>query len=440
MDCPVCTESLGPETAAAACASCAYKTCRSCARRFVLTTVDARCMSCRHPWDREFMDATLGSAWVNGEYKRHRETILLDRERAMLPAAQDRLGTYREYKELTGGLQGKKARAREMRKELRALDAEISGDFLHATHLKHRAFAPAAPAAPVRRPDAPAPPVAPPPKRVVRGCPTEDCRGFLTSDFRCGACERTFCPRCHEELGDAHACDPDAAKAAAFIVKDTKPCPTCAAPIHKISGCSQMWCTLCRTPFDWRTGEVDRGPVHNPHYVAWVNTRGGAAAAGDGGDGGRCGGGWAAISARLRAGGMEPHALASVGEVHRVVLHLQRVVLPTLPGNAEVDNLDLRLQYLNNEVTEEHVRQTVQRREKKRAKLLAVRQILEMYVAATGDVLASAGLGVAGELKELRALTDGHLDDVAKRFAMKVPSLADYGQHAHFNYRRGMYT
>lgn len=184
----------------------------------------------------------------------------------------------------------------------------------------------------------------------------------------------------------------------------------------------QMWCTLCRTPFDWRTGEVDRGPVHNPHYVAWANTRGAAR------DAGRCGG-WAAISARLQAGGMDARRLAKVGEVYRTATHLRLVVVPTLPGNAELDNLDLRLAYLNREITEEHLRLTVQRREKKRAKLLAVRQILEMYTAATDDLLASAGQRVMDEVTELRTLTDAHLSDVGKRFAMKVPTLEDYEKY-----------
>ena len=184
----------------------------------------------------------------------------------------------------------------------------------------------------------------------------------------------------------------------------------------------QMWCTVCRTAFDWRTGEVDRGPVHNPHYVAWANTRGGAREDGGGG----CGGGWADVSRRLHLAGMEQGTLARVGEIHRRATHLQRVVLPTLPGNGELDNLDLRLAYLNREITEDHLRLTVQRREKKRAKQLAVRQVLEMYVAATADVMATANLRVMAELTELRALADSHLAGVGKRFAMKVPTLMDY--------------
>ena len=36
--------------------------------------------------------------------------------------------------------------------------------------------------------------------------------------------------------------------------------------IHKIDGCSQMWCTSCSTAFDWKTGKLSTGRIHNPHF------------------------------------------------------------------------------------------------------------------------------------------------------------------------------
>ena len=45
-------------------------------------------MGCRRAWTREVMDEILLTTWVNGDYKKHREVILTDRERSRLPAAQ----------------------------------------------------------------------------------------------------------------------------------------------------------------------------------------------------------------------------------------------------------------------------------------------------------------------------------------------------------------
>ena len=56
--------------------------------------------------------------------------------------------------------------------------------------------------------------------------------------------------------------------------KDTKPCPKCGQLIHKINGCDQMWCPGCKTPFSWRTGEIERGHVHNPEYYRWMRETG----------------------------------------------------------------------------------------------------------------------------------------------------------------------
>ena len=88
--CPVCCD---PYTTIArkpvACAACPYLPCLRCTSSFLLSIkVDAHCMNCRAPWNRAFLDSKMTRGFLEGDYKRHRQALLLDRERSLLPATQ----------------------------------------------------------------------------------------------------------------------------------------------------------------------------------------------------------------------------------------------------------------------------------------------------------------------------------------------------------------
>ena len=109
-----------------------------------------------------------------------------------------------------------------------------------------------------------------------RPCPQTDCRGFLSRN-KCSLCEAKVCGDCweivttsemtKEEKSKKHKCNPDTVESVKMLKEDTKPCPACSTRIFKIYGCSQMYCTHCKTPFDWNTGKkLEMGRwFHNPH-------------------------------------------------------------------------------------------------------------------------------------------------------------------------------
>ena len=118
-------------------------------------------------------------------------------------------------------------------------------------------------------------------KVFKQACPVEDCRGFLSTAWKCGMCASWVCSKClvlkGKEKDDGHECDPDDVKTADLIRSQTKNCPSCAVPIEKISGCDQMWCTQCHVAFSWKTGQRVNGVVHNPHFYQWQAQGGGGA-------------------------------------------------------------------------------------------------------------------------------------------------------------------
>jgi len=121
--------------------------------------------------------------------------------------------------------------------------------------------------------------------QFTRPCPAPDCRGMLNAAFRCAICAARVCRQCLEikargglDAHDAdaaeaqHACNPDAVASAAALKQSCKPCPNCAALIYKIEGCDQMFCTACNTPFLWSTLAILRtGFIHNPHYFEFLD-------------------------------------------------------------------------------------------------------------------------------------------------------------------------
>jgi hypothetical protein len=77
---------------------------------------------------------------------------------------------------------------------------------------------------------------------------------------------------------DPHECKKEDIETADMIKADCKACPNCGEFIQKSSGCDQMWCISCQTPFSWTTGKVVTGGIiHNPHYYEWMQRNGGAA-------------------------------------------------------------------------------------------------------------------------------------------------------------------
>ena len=252
MRCPVCVELYNLSTRLKVTCPCGFTACTECSERYLLdTTQNAHCMSCRRGWSREDLMAAFTQRFVGRTYKRRREELLLEREKALLPSTQPFVEVEKKRRRLTQeiatirnesiehdrALQDiffgpaavanddetrieESARAMELRKKIRCNQEEIV----------HREFQLTLHERGLRSADLK--------RQFVRACPDGDCRGFLSTAWKCGLCEKRACPECHEiKAGDEHVCDPNNVATARLLDKDTKPCPKCATMIFKIVGC-----------------------------------------------------------------------------------------------------------------------------------------------------------------------------------------------------------
>lgn len=337
--CDICCEPFNRSTRKPIACGCGATACRECTERYLLDTPnDPLCMSCRRPWTPAFLSERLTKVFIAGPLRRHREDVLFDREKSLLPDTQAAAEAYmarhaylKKRAEIKNKLKAlaplrpsnydlamyitsfplderraiydqQLARHREymaVHAELTFLEMGWDYDVLSdpAIHVGTRAYdiygadtAPAVPAPSPAVPDAAAgpstsaagPAAAPAPRAFIRACPADGCRGFLSTAWKCGLCDVYACPDCHEIKPGGrddpdHRCDPNTLASARLIAQETRPCPKCSAVIYRISGCDHMFCTACKTPFHWRTGEVME-TNSNPHLFEWRQQHPSAAA------------------------------------------------------------------------------------------------------------------------------------------------------------------
>jgi hypothetical protein len=209
----------------------------------------------------------------------------------------------------------------------------------------------------------------------IRQCPVEECKGFLNEEWYCGLCFKHYCKKCNELLTDDHECDPQTVETMELLNQDSKSCPKCGTVIYKTSGCAQMWCTSCHTAFDWRTGQIENGRIHNPHFIEFKKKTMMSREHGDI----PCGG--MPTFKELREHGAPNTILRHAVMIYQVERDL--MFMDTQPP----DNIQLRISYMLNEMTEDYFKILLQRQEKYIDKLVDISHIFEMITNTGGDLL-----------------------------------------------------
>lgn len=330
--CLICDESFNAQDhKPIQCPLCKYEACRTCCGNYLLTQTNLRCMNnrCQHEWSYLFLLDSFSKKFIDGPFRKHRENTFYDLEKGLLPATQQDVETIIRYQAIVdshekkmedlemysqicidiyntylmmGGIQfipEYHPNTQYMIRRTRVLNNFKMLERVHSAILRHdippekkncftihfelvknwienrdtlahyrRSIKD------IRENGSGAAPVRQERRQFIKHCPSNDCRGFLSTHWKCGLCDVNVCSSCHviKTEGQEHVCKKEDVETALFLMRDTKPCPSCAASIHKIDGCDQMWCVQCHTAFSWTTGALSTGLIHNPHYFQHMRT------------------------------------------------------------------------------------------------------------------------------------------------------------------------
>jgi hypothetical protein len=324
-------------------------------------------MNCKKIFTFDFISDNCTSIFVTKNLKTHRQNILFDREKSLLPETQPHVIVENQKRALKKEIQLIENRKWELKRQEQLLNDEI--DVLYVEINRLRINIGSSSTTEDR-------------KKFVRKCPMEECRGFLSTQWKCGSCEKKICNKCNEENCENHQCNPENVASMELLNKDTKPCPTCGTMIYRISGCSQMFCTDCHTAWDWNTQRVITGVIHNPHYYEFLQRNGNERGRNHGDI--PCGGLPEAYLLRTILQKYNPHNLL---KIHQCITHIQHHELRYLVVENVIEgNRGLRIKYLMNELSEEDFKTILQQSEKKRQKTIAFRNIYQMFVDVGSDI------------------------------------------------------
>lgn len=501
MECVICYE----KHVCITCQFCSACVCTECAKAYMLSSFqDPHCPAptCLRGWSDEFMASKFTKSFLNGALTKHRQETWLERQRALLPtrqhlvpharalrdakqsmtsataefnAARNALNEFHDVRhcirstrsetllDVCGDCNHRHYRAcftegrecvlkrilaqhnnsmQEVEKvyndTMRAdLQTKMTLTYEHYMFIKHIYADAQANAS--RQPATAAPKEA---RAFVRACPVNECRGFLSTAWKCGVCSTWACSKCHEvkaaQHDPNHQCNPDNVASAAILAKETKPCPSCAAGIFKISGCDQMWCTSCNTGFDWKTGKrISTNRIHNPHFFEYASRAGigggGAAAGGAAAAGNGCFQGMRVIPGNPSLGALPFHN-PEFSKAFNRAMHISDWVgtrYDRLAGrDSEQEHEELAVMFLMGDISEKVWKERLQRLEKRQRKYRAIHDVIRGYDLACGDVfqaLASRQLGREEAIQheaKLHDMLNEALKGVCRVYTCKMPKLS----------------
>ena len=373
MSCFVCCEKFNKtihEKVICGFDDCNYECCKSCIRTYLLsTTNDPHCMNCKRGYSQQFIITNLNRSFNDKTFKKHRKTLLVDRELSRMPETMLAAANYKQIEEHEKNVKIYTDKIKELNQEVKILRERQKIEYNIIRELK---------TGKTKSEEK---------RKFIHPCPNDDCHGYLSTQYKCELCKLYTCPKCHELIGhnkdDPHTCDPNNVSSAEEIKKTSKPCPNCGIRIQKASGCDQMWCTECQVAFSWNTGKIDvTGAIHNPHYYQHMAKENNGQVPRNPRDV-ICGGliNYYQFGGIKRKLGKDNKILdTQLSDLHRLTNHISNYDLPRIRAKVRElsDNQQLRILYILNRKTKEELATQIYRNDTMRKKFMDILNIYEL--------------------------------------------------------------
>jgi len=365
------------------CSYCKNQVCETCIQKFIEDKLrEPLCMNCGNIWSREFvLENVIDKKW----FLQHIGKYILEQEKMLLPETQEEVSLISRIQELSQCIKSLPTNQRlksiyknsdaflKAIEEKRDILWKIKYEIHSAKRLTITYGGIGSDRASAKR------------DHYIFKCPS-DCRGFISNNYICGTCNCLVCKKCRVQIKEdlEHICNEDDIKSSSLVSSLTKPCPKCMTPILKSGGCDQMFCVLCHTAFSWTTGKIEAGVIHNPHYYEYLSTLT-----------------TPMVDIEVLACGDIPDAMTYIKRIttvtnsqifirkltdlHLIARHIRHTIVPSWQINKVKDNIDIRVQYLLGEIDETTWESKLLFREKKRMKIKAFYDLIQMVLVILED-------------------------------------------------------
>lgn len=262
--CSICVEPFNYYRRKIVCQHCNLISCTACATQYnEKSAMTPQCMQCHHVWSHEYIRSNFGYGFIK-KMGIIRKKILFNEQQALFPFTQEYVSLCARMDDLRReeyvNSRNRSISHRDRREVLERINDERYDIRLRLVRFRNALNNRNTPAL-----DSSVTEV------FIKPCGLAECKGYINaSSHTCGLCNTVFCSKCLEVLTDDHRCSKENIATVTMLRKDTKGCPSCAVPIHRISGCPDMFCVSCKTAFNWNTLEINRRGNSNPHYYQWV--------------------------------------------------------------------------------------------------------------------------------------------------------------------------